>query len=51
MQALRELFGTDVGLMSLGGLAFMFGMAVFFLRYFARHVAEDTLKQQQAHRE
>lgn len=42
MQALRELFTTDVGLMSVGGIAFMLGMAVFFVRYFLRHIREDA---------
>ncbi len=44
MQALKELFTTDVGLMSLGGLAFMMGMAVFFVRYFLRHIREDAAR-------
>lgn len=42
MQALKELFTTDVGLMSVGGIAFMLGMAVFFVRYFLRHMREDA---------
>jgi hypothetical protein len=41
MPALRELFTTDVGLMSVAGLAFMLGMGVFFLRYFLKHIRED----------
>ncbi len=41
MHALKELFTTDVGLMSVGGIAFMLGMAVFFVRYFIRHMRED----------
>lgn len=44
MHALKELFTTDVGLMSLGGLAFMMGMAVFFVRYFLRHIREDAAR-------
>lgn len=38
----NELFTTDVGLMSAAGIAFMLGMAVFFIRYFRRHIREDT---------
>jgi hypothetical protein len=44
MHALKDLFTTDVGLMSIGGIAFMLGMGVFFLRYFARHIKEDTAR-------
>jgi hypothetical protein len=44
MLALRELFTTDVGLMSAAGIAFMLGMAVFFIRYFLRHMKEDELR-------
>jgi hypothetical protein len=42
MRTLQELFTTDVGLMSIAGIAFMLGMGVFFLRYFQRHIREDT---------
>mgnify|MGYP003476555904 CR=1 FL=1 len=42
MQALKELFTTDVGLMSIGGIAFMLGMAVFFVRYFLSHMRQDA---------
>lgn len=42
MRTLQELFTTDVGLMSLGGIVFMLGMGVFFLRYFQRHIREDA---------
>ncbi len=34
MAALRELFTTDVGIMSISGIVFMIGMGVFFLRLF-----------------
>jgi hypothetical protein len=44
MQALKELFTTDVGLMCVGGIAFMLGMAVFFVRYFIRHMREDEAR-------
>ena len=44
MLALRDLFTSDVGLMSLGGIVFMLGMGVFFVRYFLRHMQEDAAK-------
>jgi hypothetical protein len=44
MQALKELFTTDVGLMSVAGIAFMLGMGVFYVRYFLRHMREDADK-------
>ncbi len=44
MRVLEELFTTDVGLMSAAGIVFMIGMAVFFMRYFARHVREDAAR-------
>jgi arginine exporter protein ArgO len=50
MHALKDLFTSDVGLMSIGGIAFMIGMGVFFIRYFMRHIQEDTERAQQAQR-
>jgi arginine exporter protein ArgO len=50
MHALNDLFTTDVGLMSIGGIVFMLGMGVFFIRYFMRHIQEDTERAQQAQR-
>lgn len=44
MHALKDLFTTDVGLMSVAGIAFMLGMGVFFVRYFLRHIREDAEK-------
>lgn len=41
MHALQDLFSTDDGLMRVGGIVFMLGMAVFFVRYMARHIRED----------
>jgi hypothetical protein len=41
MHALKDLFTTDVGLMSAAGMAFMLGMGVFYVRYFLRHMDED----------
>ena len=44
MHALKDLFTSDVGLMSVIGIAFMLGMGVFFVRYFLRHMQEDGEK-------
>lgn len=44
MHALKGLFTTDVGLMSVAGNAFMLGMGVFFVRYFLRHRQEGADK-------
>ncbi|MDH4427956.1 MAG: DUF3149 domain-containing protein [Acidovorax sp.] len=40
MKLLSDLFSTDYGLMSIGGIAFMLGMAVFFLRMFLTKMNE-----------
>ncbi|MDO9093898.1 MAG: DUF3149 domain-containing protein [Rubrivivax sp.] len=40
--ALKDLFTSDVGLLSLAVLVFMLGMGVFFMRYFIQHMREDT---------
>jgi hypothetical protein len=45
MQALRELFTTDVGLMSIGVIVFMLGMGAFFLRFFLQHMHQDEARQ------
>ena len=42
VHALKDLFTTDVGLMSVAGIAFMLGMGVFFIRYFLKHIQEDA---------
>ncbi len=34
MKLLTDLFSTDYGLMSIGGIFFMIGMGIFFLRLF-----------------
>jgi hypothetical protein len=46
MHALKDLFTTDVGLMSIGGITFMLGMGVFYVRYFLKHMKEDELAAQ-----
>lgn len=42
MKALTDLFTTDYGLMSVAGISFMMGMAVWFLLYFKRKMDEDA---------
>lgn len=42
MAALKDFFSTDYGLMSAAVIAFTLGMGIFFSRYFARHIKEDT---------
>lgn len=41
MQALKDFFSTDYGLMSAAVIAFMLGMGLFFVRFFLRHIRED----------
>lgn len=48
MHAVKDLFTSDVGLMSVAGIAFMLGMAVFFVRYFIRHMQEDEARERAA---
>lgn len=50
MHALKDLFTSDVGLMSLAGIVFMLGMGVFFVRYFMKHIKEDAAKADAAAR-
>jgi hypothetical protein len=42
MQLFKELFTSDVGLMSAIGLAFMLGMGAFYLKYFLQHMKSDA---------
>lgn len=46
MFLMKELFSSDVGLLSIGAIAFMLGMGAFYLRYFLRHMHEDEAKLQ-----
>ena len=41
MRLLTDLFSTDYGLMSIGGIVFMLGMGVFFLRLFMGKMKHD----------
>ena len=45
MHAFVDLFTTDYGLMSIGGIAFMLGIGIFFLRYFFNHMHEDEARE------
>ena len=42
MKLITDLFSTDYGLMSISGIIFMIGMAIFFLRFFNRKMEEDA---------
>ncbi len=42
MKMLTDLFSTDYGLMSIGVIAFMLGMAAWFGAFFKRKMAEDA---------
>ena len=42
MSAFKDLFSSDVGLLSAAVILFMLGMGVFFVRYFVKHVREDS---------
>lgn len=44
MQALKDLFTSDAGLMSVAGLAFILAMAVYFVRYFLTHMRDDAAR-------
>jgi len=48
MQLFKELLTTDAGLMSAAGIVFMLGMGVFSVRYFFKHIHEDTLRTERA---
>jgi hypothetical protein len=43
----QDLFGTDYGLMSISGILFMIGMAIWFMRFFRRKIAETAPKAPQ----
>lgn len=40
--AWKELLTTDIGLLSLGTIVFILGMAVFFISYFSKKAEEDA---------
>jgi uncharacterized membrane-anchored protein len=39
---MKELFTSDVGLMSFVVIAFTLGMGVYYTRYFLKHVRDDS---------
>lgn len=45
MVALRELFTTDIGLLSLGVIAFIILMAVWFGRFFMSHIRQEEAER------
>ncbi len=42
MHALKDFFTTDYGLLSALVIVITLGMGVFYARYFAKHIKEDT---------
>ncbi len=46
--AWQLLFGSDIGLLSLGTIAFVIGMAIYFIIYFNKKSAEDARNAQTA---
>jgi heme/copper-type cytochrome/quinol oxidase subunit 2 len=48
--AWQILFGSDIGLLSLGTIAFVIVMAIYFIIYFNKKAVEDEAKAQMAQR-
>ncbi len=44
MAVFKDLFASDVGLLSLAVIAFTLGMGVFFYRFFTKKMDEDAKK-------
>jgi hypothetical protein len=42
MDALRELFTTDIGLLSLGVIVFVIGMGIWFSRWFNKQIEDEA---------
>jgi hypothetical protein len=49
MKAWSDFFSTDYGLMSAGVIVFMLGMAVYFVRFFVKHMQEDEARMKEKH--
>lgn len=47
MKLWQDLFGTDYGLMSISGIVFMIGMAIWFTRFFRRKMNESARQAEQ----
>ncbi len=45
MQAWKDFFTTDYGLMSAAVILVVLGMAGFFINYFSKHIREDTERE------
>jgi len=45
MKALQLLFSSDVGLASLAVITVTLGMGAFYLRYFLKHIKDDSAAQ------
>lgn len=41
---MKELFTSDVGLMSFAVIAFTLGMGAYYTRYFLKHVRDDSAR-------
>lgn len=48
MHALRDFFSTDYGLLSAAVLAITLGMAVFYVRFFLKHMHDDEARARAA---
>ncbi len=46
MQALKELFGSDIGLLSTFTVAFAIGMIIFIYNFLKKHMEEDARNAQ-----
>ena len=44
MALMKDLFSSDVGLLSAAVIAIVVGMAVYFVRFFLRNMREDEAK-------
>ena len=51
MHPIRDFFPTDYGLLSAGMIVFMLGMAVFFVRFFLKHMHEDEARARAAQKQ
>ncbi|ATE60717.1 DUF3149 domain-containing protein [Thauera sinica] len=47
--ALKELFSTDIGLLSLFTIGFVIVMAAYIYRFAKRHIAEDERNAKLGH--
>ncbi|MFM2052307.1 MAG: hypothetical protein RL456_344 [Pseudomonadota bacterium] len=51
MHALTDFFSTDYGLLSALVIAITLGMGGFYVRYFMKHIREDTEAAERAARD